>query len=104
MKKKWKEHWCKCGCGICCRAEDPKADEKIEARQAQLGLCVGYRLRILTCPVTHRSEQAEPLPCRRNDYGKFSTKISSTMFQKYFPQDCPRLFERFLVTLNRENE
>lgn len=27
----WKEYYCTCGCGITCRADDPKAEEKIEA-------------------------------------------------------------------------
>ena len=35
MKKKWKEHWCKCGCGICCRASDPGADDRIKEWKAK---------------------------------------------------------------------
>jgi hypothetical protein len=25
----WKDYYCQCGCGISCKATDPKADEKI---------------------------------------------------------------------------
>lgn len=31
----FKEYFCSCGCGICCKADDPKADEKIEAWKRQ---------------------------------------------------------------------
>ena len=31
----FKEYFCKCGCGICCKADDPKADKKIESWKRQ---------------------------------------------------------------------
>jgi hypothetical protein len=33
--KYFKEHHCKCGCGIGCRATDPNAEKKIEAWKAK---------------------------------------------------------------------
>jgi hypothetical protein len=43
-KKLWKEHWCKCGCGICCRASDPDADKSIEAwKKKHWNVCNGKK-------------------------------------------------------------
>jgi protein-arginine kinase activator protein McsA len=42
VKELWKEHWCHCGCGICCRASDPGADDRIKEWKAKhKGKCHG---------------------------------------------------------------